>query len=136
MLGNLERECSDPCNLLFLTGGTLENFKQPWIFINVCEALWHILPRIRRSSSSGSRSRLVFQAEGPRRNVSNAHGELCAAVPLVYPGRELGFSNAQVGKGAPRGSEGPQEARHGGDSESQTRVGVEPVLCAGGIYGI
>lgn len=97
---------------------------------------FYILPRICCSSPSSSQSHFVFQAEGPHRNVSNAHGELCATVPLVSPGQELRLTSAQEGKGAPWGSEGPQEARHGGDSESQTRMGVEPVLRAGGIYGI
>lgn len=106
------------------------------MFINVIQALRRILPRIRRLSLSSSQSHLVFQAEGPERNVSNAHGELCAAVPLVSPGQELRLSNAQVGKGAPRGSEGTQEARHGGASKSQTRMGVEPILRAGGIHGV
>lgn len=43
MLGFWKRERPDPCNLLFLTGGTLENFRQPRIFINVIEALWLFL---------------------------------------------------------------------------------------------
>lgn len=92
-----------------------------------------ISPRIRPSSPS---SHLAFRAEVSHQNISNVHGELSASFPLVSPGQQLRFSNAKVGKGASRRSKGPQEARHGGYSESQTGMGVEPVLRAGGIYGL
>lgn len=73
-------------------------------------------------------------------HFSNAHGELLAAVYLVSLGQKLCFSYAvfsskQVGKRAPQKSEGPEEAWHAWALSSQTGLGLEPVLCPGGIHG-
>lgn len=79
----------------------------------------------------------IFAPKG----CSNAHGELSAAVPLVPLRQKLCFSPPlfipeQDGEGAAQEPDGTQETWHDGSSQSQERMGVEPVLCSRGIHGI
>lgn len=90
-------------------------------------------------------SSLDFNSGGPKLQTANANKELPAAVPVDSRRRRLRLllASAFAASGTEQEGEGARQERRGPDEEwgeqistGQKGLGVEPVLCAGGIHGV
>lgn len=115
-------------------------------------ASWHrLLPQpfpittFTSSFSVDQLSSLDFNLRTWLSEIANANKELPAAVPvdscwrrlsLFYTSTFTATGTEQDGEGAHQEFGGPDEEWGSWVSAGQTRLGVEPVLCTGGVHGV